>query len=66
MAEIFLASPVVQTMKDPEQIWKFYIASFGSLLEQARYSMPDSAKLQSLADEAAADMAELMEGLSDV
>lgn len=66
MTEIFLASPVVQTMKDPEQIWKFYIASFGSLLEQARYSMPDSAKLQSLADEAAADMAELMEGLTDV
>jgi hypothetical protein len=66
MTEIFLASPVVQTMKDPEQIWKFYIKSFGSLLEQARYSMPSSAKLQSLEEEGAADMAELMEGLTDV
>jgi len=66
MTEIFLASPIVQTMKDPEQIWKFYIKSFGSLLEQARYSMPSSAKLQSLEEEGAADMAELMEGLTDV
>jgi hypothetical protein len=66
MTEIFLASPIVQTMKDPEQIWKFYIKSFGSLLEQARYSMPSNAKLQSLEEEGAADMAELMEGLTDV
>ena len=66
MSEIFLSDPIVQTMKDPEQIWKFYVYSFGSLLERARYTMPSSAKLQEVTDKAAADLAFMLKELGEV
>lgn len=51
MMEMFLVRPMVQTMKDPDAIWKFFISSFGSLLEQARYEVKDPVESALIAEE---------------
>ena len=41
MAQMFLAEPIVQTMKDANGIWKLYISRFGQLAARARTLVHD-------------------------
>jgi hypothetical protein len=44
MIQMFLSEPYVQTMKDPNAIWKLFISKFSALAEQARYAIVDPEK----------------------
>jgi hypothetical protein len=44
MIQMFLSEPYVQTMQDPNAIWKLFISKFSALAEQARYAIVDPEK----------------------
>jgi len=51
MAEIYLASPHVQAIKDPEKIWRGFLANFSSLIERAKVELYDSKQVSSWSEQ---------------